>query len=114
MTKCDIELAKALLKIQRQDDEATNPDYGTERQSIHYDNRAFFLMEAISLAHQCGYKAGIRIDPDDLNWPVVFIELPTGQISYHIKQHSIPWDGHTTEQKCLRLLSHVASVIGAN
>lgn len=51
-------------------------------------------------------------DPD---WPVVFINGPTGQMSWHIHKDDVhlfsgcpeaetnPWDGHTTEEKYDRL-----------
>ena len=106
------ELAKKLLEIQLQDQEATSAKNSANVQAVHYENRAFFVYEAIALALQSGYKAGFRIDPKEPEWPVAFIELPTGQISYHLAQHNAAWDGHTTEQKRLRLLEFVANVIG--
>lgn len=52
---------------------------------------------------------------DDWRW-IVFIDLPTGQASWHIHDSELPlfehlprdsgraWDGHTTERKYARLL----------
>ncbi len=54
-------------------------------------------------------KAGIRFDPEEPDWPVAFIELPTGQISYHLEPHDIAWDKHTTEEKQIRILNYVAN-----
>lgn len=61
-----------------------------------------------------------RHDPSDTTWEddwrwIVFIELPTGQASWHIHNSELPmfdhliretgikWDGHTTEEKYDRL-----------
>lgn len=63
-----------------------------------------------------------RHEETDLNWGkewlnIVYIELPTGQVSWHIHEDLLPlfahldydlkkkWDGHTTEEKYDRLLS---------
>jgi hypothetical protein len=56
-------------------------------------------------------------DPAAPDWPVVIVELPTGQVSWHInpadmglfahvgpKPHvSRGWDGHTTDEKYARI-----------
>ena len=54
-------------------------------------------------------------DPQAEGWPVVYVELPTGQASWHISPDDWPlfshvprnpaaqWDGHTTEQKYARI-----------
>jgi hypothetical protein len=98
MKSSHIALANKLLEIQAAD------------QKGHYNNRTFFTYQALAMAISCGYSAGIRIDSNEPEWPVAFIELPTGQISYHLEQHSTPWDSHTTEQKKLRILEYIANV----
>lgn len=54
-------------------------------------------------------------DEDESDYPVIYITLPTGQVSWHIHKDDIvyfsvgkvttddPWDGHTTEEKYRRL-----------
>lgn len=53
-------------------------------------------------------------DEDGVVWPVVYITLPTGQVSWHISPSDLDlfkhvaygdekWDGHTTEEKYRRL-----------
>jgi hypothetical protein len=53
-------------------------------------------------------------DPDNPGWPVIFIGLPTGQVSWHINPADLDlfahvpartahWDGHTTAEKYQRL-----------
>lgn len=93
------DLIKALLEIQFSDKEK------------YYDNRNLFTYKAIYLAKMCGMKAGIRFDPNEPGWPVAFIELPTGQISYHLEQHETEWDRHTTEEKQIRILNYIASAV---
>ena len=68
---------------------------------------------AAALALQAGYAAGIRIDPAEPNWPVVYIELPTGQVSWHMPQHPVEWDSHDTAEKYRRIREFVraASVL---
>lgn len=68
-----------------------------------YEARYNIVMDAMLAARRCGWQAGIRIDPEEPEWPVIYIELPTGQITWHIPQHPIPWDKHTTEEKHARI-----------
>lgn len=68
-----------------------------------YPARYPLVLLAMSLAIQVGYPVGIRIDPDAPEWPVIYIELPTGQVSWHMPQHESDWDGHTTEDKYQRI-----------
>lgn len=74
-----------------------------------YPKRYKFITEAMHLALLRGFKAGYRIDPNNLEWPVAFIELPTGQASWHMPQHVIEWDGHTTEEKHKRIQQFIDS-----
>ena len=68
-----------------------------------YDTRNALVLACVGVALACEYEAGIRFDEKEgPEWPVAFIELPTGQVSWHIKAHSKPWDGHTTEEKYAR------------
>lgn len=69
----------------------------------NYDVRYGLILAAVSAAHETGLAAGYRFDADDTEWPVAFIELPTGQVSWHVPQHDRPWDGHTTQEKYARI-----------
>lgn len=54
-------------------------------------------------------------DPEEPDWPVVYVELPTGQTSWHIspddwwifacvpRKYGAQWDGHSTEEKYQRV-----------
>jgi hypothetical protein len=74
-----------------------------------------------AMAKALGYVVGRGEHPaDDTTWDVewrniVYIDLPTGQVSFHIHDRELPWfeglasygaswDGHTTEEKYARVL----------
>lgn len=68
-------------------------------------------------------------DPDEPDWPVVIIETPNGQMSWHIAPDDVDlfthvrptdracrgWDGHTTEEKYdrIRLLTRLEDEWGS-
>lgn len=72
-----------------------------ERQA--YDERARHLAYAIGYCGDAQIEWGIRIDPAEPEWPVLYFELPTGQVSYHMPQHVNEWDGHDTPEKNRRI-----------
>lgn len=69
----------------------------------NYAERYHLVFKAIHYALVIGYDAGIRIDPKEPKWPVAYIELPTGQVSWHMPEHTKPYDGHSTEEKYQRI-----------
>lgn len=63
----------------------------------------------------------LNADPDEPDWPVLFIDLPTGQVSWHINPadmdlfRHVPigtaeWDGHDVIEKYRRLDEHTANL----
>lgn len=72
-----------------------------------YELRNKGILTAMVTCLAIGYPAGVRFDPQEPEWPVVYMELPTGQISYHIPQFPEAWDNHTVEEKNARLESFV-------
>ncbi len=84
---------RALLALQLQSIEINNGNYPLRQQLIFH---------ALSTAIRAGFQAGIRIDPSEPQWLVAFIELPQGQVSWHLQQHLTPWDGHDTAEKYAR------------
>lgn len=78
-----------------------------EQHDTDYDTRYSLVLDALARAHHDGLVAGIGIDhisgPDmDGYRTVAYIELPTGQVSWHLPEHGRVWDGHTTAEKYLR------------
>lgn len=76
-----------------------------------YERRNKAVIAALFHAQAYGYAAGIRFDDDEPEYPVVFIELNTGQVSWHITQHVEAWDGHDTEEKYKRLHAYIKEYI---
>lgn len=83
-----------------------------ERHDNDYDTRYGLVFEALSVALGAGYAAGIRFDPEQPEWPVAYLELPTGQVSWHLPQHQRSWDEHDTPTKYERCKAFIASVHG--
>ena len=52
-----------------------------EQHDTDYPTRYGLVLQAVDWAHAAGLKTGIGLDPDEPEWPVVYIELPTGQVS---------------------------------
>ena len=84
-----------------------------------YFDRNQAVLLAARLARTLGLRTGWHTDPDEPGWPVLFIELPTGQVSWHIPKaeadtwHPIwfsGWDGHTLEQKRERISDFLKQV----
>lgn len=84
-----------------------------------YRERAQCVL-AFARAAQCmGYVVGFRHDPDldgaeAILWPVLFVDLPTGQVSWHLTVEDRlsaddigiyhgEWDRHDTAEKYRRL-----------
>ena len=80
-----------------------------------YSERAAVVAALARAARETGRKVWFGVDPKEPEWPVLFIDLPTGQVSWHfsaqdrdayasdISNGSGKWDGHTTEEKYARL-----------
>lgn len=78
--------------------------YATD-QVKDYDARHGLVLHALALAAALGYPTGFGVDPNDEERPVVaYLELPGGrQLSWHMRTHAFPYDGHTTEEKYRRV-----------
>lgn len=74
-----------------------------EKADTDYEVREQRVYDALRLAHICGLQTGFGIDPAKPEWPVAMIELPTGQVGWHMPQHPVAYDGHTTEEKYRRI-----------
>ena len=82
-----------------------------------YHDRNLVVQLAAKLAIQCGLKAGIRERHGQ--WPILYIDLPTGQVSWHIPADELipglpdfpdTWDGHDLKTKRNRLIDFVESM----
>ena len=77
----------------------------------NYDTRNVLIVRAMDQALQCGYEVGIGFDPLEPYWPVVFIELPTGQVSWHVPPHTKRWDSHNGDTKVIRVVQYANAVL---
>lgn len=87
------DLAELLAEIQEYD----------SRDPVDYASRNLCVVTAVLAAWWCNYEAGFGLDPSEPGWLVAYVELPSGQVSWHIPQHSKTWDGHDTPEKCRRV-----------
>jgi hypothetical protein len=83
----------------------------TESDSMEeaYLDRNQLVQAMAKMAVKLGYNAGIKHDPE---WPIIYIELPTGQVSWHIPrkelivelpEYSGVWDNHDLDEKRKRI-----------
>lgn len=92
------------------------PEITQEMLTEVYADRNRLAQLAAALAERLGYRVGITVDPDEPEWPVLLIDLPTGQVSWHLSpsdawpvwdMYEGDWDGHTTEHKAGRIRAFV-------
>lgn len=84
--------------------------------------RNLLVWQVAQDAVNAGYAAHVS---REVTWPVVFIELPTGQVSWHVPTSIRPegvelrtsdldsedlWDQHTREDKAKRITDYLAGV----
>lgn len=79
-----------------------------------YLDRNLAVQVIAKMALQLGFKAGIR--NRDGKWPLLYIELPTGQISWHLDSKDLfgefpdydgVWDAHTVDEKRDRIRKYL-------
>ena len=73
----------------------------------NYKLREVMVYTCVALAKSLGLGSGFRIDPAEPEWPVAYIELPTGQVSWHMPQYPATWDGHSSDEKYERIRRYV-------
>jgi hypothetical protein len=80
-----------------------------EANDADYALREALVWQALDQALKAGYPAGVALDPEAPGWPVVYIDLPTGQVSWHQPGYARPWDGHDAAEKYRRIRVFVAT-----
>ncbi|MBD1995310.1 hypothetical protein H6G00_01525 [Leptolyngbya sp. FACHB-541] len=84
-------------------------------EQLHWERNCCISLIA-QMAECLKLTIGLGADPKEPEWPVVFLELPSGQVSWHVPMSEIDnfsflgayfygWDGHTTEEKYDRVLN---------
>ncbi len=98
-------------------------DEASEQKSTAYRERNQCVAFLTKLAYEAGYHVSMGMHPDDPAWDpdwrnIVFLEGPTGQLSWHIHDSEVSmfawiwsntgkWDGHSTEEKYARMAAHM-------
>ena len=71
-----------------------------------YYDRDLIAQALARMALEVGYSAGVKFRESE--WPIIYVDLPTGQVSWHIKHvellQGLPdypgeWDKHDLEEK---------------
>ena len=100
------DLAKILASIEDSDPSAGIRPVRAGRpyeEAVRYEIRNRLIMLALVTAQGSGLRTGIAFDPKEPDYPVVYIDLPTGQVSWHVTAYQGKWDGHTTTEKYDRI-----------
>ena len=83
---------------------------------VAYAERNMVVLGLAALAQSAGCLVGKAVDASEPEWPVLLIDLPEGQVSWHLPVGDMPesmpdypgeWDGHDTPEKYARLLRAV-------
>lgn len=83
---------------------------------VYFDRNQ--LVKAFALAmKQKGFTVGWKEDREDPFFVILFVDLPTGQVSWHVPCEEIDlsqwpqyrgnWDLHSTEEKRVRLSKYL-------
>jgi hypothetical protein len=91
---------------------STTPE-GAESEQHDYAIRNAAVFTVVGMALQLGWRAGIQIDPAAPDWPVAFVDLPTGQVSWHLPQYAGTYDLHSTPDKYERIAALGQLVAGS-
>jgi hypothetical protein len=57
-----------------------------EKVNSVYSERNRLAAAFARMALEAGFKAGTGVDPDETKWPVIYVETPNGQVSWHIAE----------------------------
>lgn len=98
-------------------------DNSDHRLTAVYADRNAAVIGFAAAAWLLGWPVWVALDAKDPDpdWPVLFIETPGGQISYHLpaadlrglawQQSGDPWDGHDTAEKHQRIRTFVNEIM---
>ena len=104
------------MKTNKQETAAENNN-GKRNESVPseaYYDRNLVVQALAKLAMDQGLNVGIKQDKE---WPILYVDLPTGQASWHIPASELvgefpeykgKWDGHDLDQKRGRIKEFIA------
>ena len=84
-------------------------------EEAYYDRNQLAMLCA-KMARMLNWR--VRVNTEDVDWPVILIQIPKGQISYHIPREEMrgeygvdwthdEWDGHNLEEKRERIEAYL-------
>jgi len=77
---------------------------------INYDMRDALIFSAMALARVEGIDTWMQVD-DQTGELFCYMQLPTGQVRWMIKNKSTSWDGHSNSEKLDRCMRFAESEI---
>lgn len=111
--------AAIMAHVEKTRKEIESPDAPEEKKpdtNAVYTERNMCISLIVRMAMVLGIPTGVKTDPE---WPIVFVDLPNGQVSWHIPYEEFykffpgmevyqgEWDGHTTEEKYNRVVKQL-------
>ena len=93
-------------------------DFESDSKDEAYFDRNQAAMAFAKLADESGFIVGVK-KTDDLDWMLLFVDLPQGQISWHLPTKELvgiwfeyfdDWDGHDLSEKRLRLSDFICGL----
>lgn len=98
------DLRGLLSAIRKLDPSRTGNVYAKARPDECYPQRNLFVIQAVAVAMACGFRSGFVADWEEPEgWVIAYIDLPTGQISFHLPTYPDVFDGHDTDEKYARI-----------
>lgn len=98
------DLREALARLLREDPSTAALDPDDPEVTAAYRRRDVLVWRALAAASAAGVPCGVGTDTDDPARPlVVYVELDSGQVSWHMPTHGHPWDGHTRADRDVRI-----------
>lgn len=83
-----------------------------------YADRNQAALAFAKLAMLRGWRVGLAVDPKEPHWPLLYVDTPMGQVSWHLPkaevvgnwpEYSAVWDGHSVGEKRRRLTAMTVS-----
>ena len=99
LTMSQLEMTKASLQSLLNEIEANDTNY-----SLRYS----LVLKALCVANALEIKTGFRWDPNENGWTVITIELPTGEVSWHMPNQSKEFEGYDNKVKYERCHAYCA------
>ena len=103
-----------------EDSDLSSIDTETERLLDVYAERNRIAQALGRMAMEMKYNVGIKNDSEDNEYVILYIDLPTGQVSWHIPKRELigefpeyqeEWDGHQIETKIERVEKYIKNEV---